>query len=260
MKRTLGILVVALVTMSWAATFVAAAPSDLRSALRGVRDGTVRLRFAARPGVYGDGRNVFVQSGRHTYIGDGDCCARCTNGPVHVELEMRGGKVEELDHWVGGKERGSADIDLGTVSAPEAADYFLELAAKARPDVGEDAVAVASLADSVEIWPKLVPLARDRKLDSEVRKQALFWLGQAAGESITRTLDVMSRDEEEDVEVRKAAVFALSQRPADEAIATLMRIARSNVHPEVRKSAFFWLAQHDEPEVADFFEKVLLGK
>jgi HEAT repeat protein len=150
--------------------------------------------------------------------------------------------------------------DLGEFPPDAAGEYFLGLAERAHGDVGVEAISAASFADEVMAWPRLLALARNRDRTAEVRKKALFWVSQAAGESISDSLDGVTWDDEEDLEVRKAAVFALSQRPRDEGLRALLRVARGNIHPEVRRSAFFWLAQYDDPEVARFFEDMLLGK
>jgi HEAT repeat protein len=57
--------------------------------------------------------------------------------------------------------------------------------------------------------------------------------------------------------VRKQAVFALSQRPSDEAVPALIRIARSNREPEIRRTALFWLGQSEDPRALGLFEEIL---
>jgi HEAT repeat protein len=100
-------------------------------------------------------------------------------------------------------------------------------------------------------------MARDTSLPSETRKQAVFWLGQAAGGAATRGLDSIARDTTGDIEVRKHAIFALSQRPASEAVPVLIDIARTNRHPELRKTALFWLGQSEDPRAIALFEEIL---
>lgn len=242
-----------------AAAAPAPAASALRARLDGVDTGTVQFHYAARPGVYGDGHNMTISRDR-TVPADGEWCGRCTNGPVVVQLTFRDREVRDLDVRVGGRKTIPSGVqDLGEIRPAVAAEYFIELARRGNAAVGEEAVSAAALADSVEVWPHLLLLARNRKLATDVRKKAVFWLGQAAGDTIAQTLDGMSRDDGEDLEVRKAAVFALSQRPHDESVRILLRIARSDIHPEVRRQAFFWLAQYDDAEVVDFFEQVLTG-
>jgi HEAT repeat protein len=54
--------------------------------------------------------------------------------------------------------------------------------------------------------------------DRELRKQALFWLGQRAGKRSLEVLGAVVEKSDDDTEVQKQAVFAISQRAKDEAI------------------------------------------
>jgi HEAT repeat protein len=92
-----------------------------------------------------------------------------------------------------------------------------------------------------------------------VRESAIFWLGQEAGVKSIEGLEDFIVDDEEDLELREHAVFAISQRDSDEAIPSLMRIATSHEYPQLRKTALFWLAQHDDDRVLDLFEEILEG-
>jgi HEAT repeat protein len=173
---------------------------------------------------------------------------------------MRGGRVADSETYVGGRWRAGRDrvTDLGLVPAREAADLLLALA----PQVGDDddggeLVTAATLADSAVVWPQLLRMARDTKVREETRRQAVFWLGQAAGDQAAKGLDSIAADSGGDIEIRKQAVFALSQRPADEGVPILIRIARSNRHPELRKTALFWLGQSEDPRALTLFEEIL---
>jgi HEAT repeat protein len=93
--------------------------------------------------------------------------------------------------------------------------------------------------------------------DRDVRKQALFWLGQKAGQ---RSLDALGKAVEgsdDDTEVQKQAVFAISQRPKDEAVPLLIKIAKTHSKPAVRKQAIFWLGQTGDERALEFFKEVL---
>ena len=93
--------------------------------------------------------------------------------------------------------------------------------------------------------------------DREVRKQALFWLGQKAGQ---RSLDALGKvvdSTDDDTEVQKQAVFAISQRPKDEAVPLLIKIAKTHPKPAVRKQAIFWLGQTGDERALEFFKEVL---
>jgi HEAT repeat protein len=101
----------------------------------------------------------------------------------------------------------------------------------------------------------LVDLAKHDS-STKVRGQALFWLGQKAGQRAVQTLDAAVTDDP-DREVRKKAVFALSQLPKDEGVPKLIALARTHRDPEVRKQAMFWLGQSGDARAVQFFEEVL---
>lgn len=101
----------------------------------------------------------------------------------------------------------------------------------------------------------LIRLARNHA-SSAVRGDALFWLAQRAGQSaaalITERIEL-----DPDTEVKRRAVFALSQLPRDEGVPLLIKVARTNLNPAVRKQAMFWLGQSKDPRAIDFFADIL---
>lgn len=176
---------------------------------------------------------------------------------MRVALELQDDAVIALRTYVGGHWRsGGTTRDLGMVRPQEAAAYFLQLASQPRAVQG-DPLLPATLADSVTIWPSLVALARNQSLPEERRRTAIFWLGQAAGAEAGRALDSVVISDDTSRELRKQAVFALSQRPADEGVPALIRIARNNRDPELRKTALFWLGQSEDPRALNLFEEIL---
>lgn len=234
-------------------------------------DGTVRFSFAARPGVRGNGRNIISwdcdgATGRNCRnrqtdgATEDDWDSPCDSGPVRVVLTVRRGSVLSLRTYVGGEWRASSNAtDLGAVSAKEAATYLLGLARKDSSRAAEEAIFPASLAppDSVTIWPDLLRIARQSDISRKVRRSAVFWLGQAAGDAATRGLTELVDDQGADREVRESAVFALSQRPRDEGVPALIRIAKENRDPDLRRKAIFWLGQSDDPRALSLFEELL---
>lgn len=216
-------------------------------------DGTVRFSFATRPGVCGNGHNVNIQDSRNP-----DWESDCDNGPVRTVLTVSGGKVSRVRSYVGGRWRagGTGVTDLGTVGAPEAANYLLDLASRV-PGGSNEAVFAATLADSAMIWPALVRLAKNEAVPKETRRSAVFWLGQAAGTAATASLDSLVGDSQGDRQIREAAVFALSQRPKDEGVPALIRVAQTNRDPDIRRKAMFWLGQSDDPRALALFENIL---
>ncbi len=240
----------------------AASGQDLGAHLEDM-DGEVTFHFEGREGIQGcgDGSISFGDNDWHRWDSDRRASG-CGPGPVLVELRLRDGTVRAVDTRVGPgvQDEPGRDGDLGRVDPSDAANYLLSVAESASGSVAEDAILPAFLARDVEVWPRLIELARDRSRPEDVRSQALFWVGQEARGVGTEGLAAVARDEDEDQDIREAAVFALSQRPEDEGLPILMDVARDAQDPETRKSAMFWLAQSDDPQVVDFFEEILAAR
>lgn len=230
------------------------AARTIAARVAGTERGTVRFSYAAKEGVCGNGRNISVRSRE-----DGEWESDCEPGPVRVSLTVRDGRVTNLRSYVGGRWRADApaDADLGTVSPQAATAYLLDLAARGAADPAGDAIFPATIAEGADVWPALLRLARDAERPGRVREQAVFWVGQAAGEAAARGLSALVDEEDADLRVREQAVFALSQRPADESVPALIRIARTSPSPALRKRAVFWLGQKRDPRALAYFEEVL---
>ncbi|HYK11019.1 MAG TPA: HEAT repeat domain-containing protein [Gemmatimonadales bacterium] len=236
-------------------------------------DGKVRMTFASRPGVCGNGSNNISMDcddgdcGHHnTYSrddrdGDVTTCP-CEEGPVRVVLHVSGGKVTRIRAYVGGewKPAEAGTTDLGVVGDKEAVAYLLELARTSAGHVGDEAIFPATLADSVTVWPDLFKIARSPDIPTQTKKSAVFWIGQAAGDAVTRGLDSLAEGNDVDREVRESAVFALSQQRNDVGVPALINIAKTNKDPDIRKKAIFWLGQSDDPRALALFEELLTKK
>lgn len=196
---------------------------------------------------------------RETYWGrwDGDG-PRCPGGPLEVVVTRDGRGVRDVDFGPVGY--AVHDVDLGEVSPDAGAEWLLSLHERgADPDAAEEALAGAVVARGVEPAARLIDLARDRTLPSDLRRSALFWVSQEAARGLDATLVGIAADEAEDQDVRDAAVFGLSQRPDDESVPALMDLARTAPHVQTRRSALFWLSQSDDARVPDFFASLILG-
>src|SRR5207244_13066416 len=97
---------------------------------------------------------------------------------------------------------------------------------------GEEAILPVTLADSVTVWPMLLRLARDDRAPQRTRRQAVFWLGQAAGDAATKDLTELVDNADLDRDVKEQAVSALPRPPPDAGVPALIRLART--HPEPR--------------------------
>ncbi|MDQ6770352.1 MAG: HEAT repeat domain-containing protein [Gemmatimonadota bacterium] len=246
----------------------AMAPAQsIASRVARVSNGTVRMTFAAKPGICGSGNSIMHVGGRgRTTWSDGWNTSRdveweseCTTGPARIVLDRRNGELSDLRFYVGGRWRPAASdvVDLGTVPAREAADYLVSIAQSEKGSMGSKAIFPATIADSSNIWPALIRIARNADVPRNTRTQSVFWLGQAAGDAATANLNSLVLDNSVDREVREQAVFALSQRPRDEGVPALIAVARTNKDPEIRKKALFWLGQSHDPRAIDLFDELL---
>lgn len=232
----------AVVLAALAGVAMVAPAQSIASRVARVSNGTVRMTFAAKPGICGSGNSIRHSNGRgRTTWGDNWNTSRdvewendCSLGPARVVLDRRNGELTDLRFYVGGRWRApSADV------------------------VDLEAIFPATIADSANIWPALIKIARNQSVPRGTRTQSVFWLGQAAGDAATTNLKDIVLDNSVDREVREQAVFALSQRPRDEAVPALISVARTNKDPEIRKKALFWLGQSHDPRAIDLFEELL---
>ncbi|MBX9928663.1 MAG: hypothetical protein K2X99_07080 [Gemmatimonadaceae bacterium] len=245
-----------------AALLLAAATVDaqgIAARVRAAGTGTVRLEYAARAGVCGNGRGFISAGGRRVVHGAGrdEWEDDCEPGPVRLAIDVSGGEVTAIRAYVGGRWRGSAATELGRVGAREAAAFLLDLAAHGSGRAARDAIFPSGLADSTENWTQLLRIARDESRPREVRRDAVFWVAQAAADEATRGLRAVVGDDALDRDVREQAVFALSQRPKAEAIPALLQIAQTHRDKEIRRKAIFWLGQSNDPRAVDYFARVL---
>lgn len=241
-----------------------ASAQSVASRVNSVSEGEVRMSFALRPGVCGDGRNVWYDNSNRNYNNYNDKRRRdveydidCTTGPGRLVVVRRDGETTELRFYVGGRWRSSGTAtDLGTVGSRAAVDYLLGLAESHDGKAGREAIFPATLADSVTIWPSLLRIARNDSRPRSTREQATFWLGHLAEEPATRGLTELVGDAAVDREVRKSAIFALSQRRS-EGVPALINVVRTSRDPELRKNALFWLANSKDPRALDLIEELL---
>ncbi|HEV2178930.1 MAG TPA: HEAT repeat domain-containing protein, partial [Gemmatimonadaceae bacterium] len=101
----------------------------------------------------------------------------------------------------------------------------------------------------------LLGIVTDSARPVDVRKQALFWAGQ--GEALTTSDLAALYGRLHDDTMQRQAIFVLSQRDDSAATDALMRIARSDPEPDLRKQAMFWLGQKNDPRVAKFLADIL---
>jgi HEAT repeat protein len=87
----------------------------------------------------------------------------------------------------------------------------------------------------------------------EVRKKAVFWLGQVNTDKAATALEQIMSSSTQDGDMREQAVFALMQQRSARGQAAVRAIAQDPKAPDgVREKAVFWLGQQKSPENAAF--------
>jgi hypothetical protein len=154
------------------------------------------------------------------------------------------------------------DIDAGglpfiwltDVSAPESIRFLESIARNDEKQNNDERVADAALAaialhangaaDAV-----LKEFAAGNQPE-KVRRQAIFWLGNARARQGFEIVSRIAREDASDA-IREHAVFALSLSKEAEAPRTLAAIAHNDSSPRVRGQALFWLAQKAGQKLAE---------
>ena len=212
-----------------------------------VREGTVQMTYASRPEACGDGRDI-TALGRLFMVypsvqGHGWSRMDCTFGPTRAVVTRRDGEVTLVRVHVGAPRRSDADVtDLGTVSAREAAEYFLGLASTARGRVASNAIMAAAFADSADIWQRLLSLARDENRTQDVRSSALYWLSGVAPADAAAPLAALARNGTESRQLREGVIMTLGQLRNGAGVPSLIEMTKRDDDSRwVRERAIFWL-------------------
>lgn len=241
-----------------AAGSLAAAPiaaQSLANRIAAVREGTIRLSFASRPGVCGDGRgSVWIQDNDKRF-GWNDRQYVCVPGPIRVSLGRADNQTVSVRKWVGGRwSTAAGEIDLGEVPAVEAARYLTTLAHTLGGGSGDEALNAAAFSDAGDLSAEFQSVVRDDDAPMGTRRQALFWLGQS--DYPTRDL-VRVYETLKPFALREHYTFVISQRHDAESVAKLIDVARTDPDLKVRKQAMFWLGQSKDPRAKQFFRDIL---
>lgn len=242
---------------------------SLASRVNGAPEGRVQFRFAAREGVCGNGRS-FISLGHSTYIGSyvntGDGPREiCERGPVRVVLDRAEGAVISTETFAGpGAPVGAqTSTDLGTVRAADAAEYLLSLASRLDGRPGRDAILPAAIADSVDVGPHLLGIARDRNRPRETRRSALSWLvrvseSPAGARRAADALVGVARDAEDHAAVRQQALSSLGRLEHGAGIPALITLARpSDADTWLAKESMEALARSGDPRARDHLRSVV---
>jgi HEAT repeat protein len=231
-----------------------------------VREGKVRMTFAARPDICGWGNGISTRSSsdRTSFRSDSKYAGEdvaydneCSDGPVRTVITMDDGRITRIRSYVGGRWRSASGVtDLGAVSAREAVDYFLSLANTISGKPAGDAIFATTLADSVQVAQPLFTLAKNESRPREVRDQAVFWLSQLDDDRAVGMLEDILKNSR-DSQIRDKAIFGLSQHRSGKGFPILRASAENNDAPdELREKAIFWLGQQRAPEGGQYLRSL----
>jgi HEAT repeat protein len=205
---------------------------DLARRIASAPDGLVKMTFASRDGVCGDGRtfvadgtasgrgyDVWFAGGMSMSGANTDIASRCTRGPVRLLLVVRDHRVVDVQPFVGPATSATdrAGTELGTVPVAEVSRYLLDLASRGGDNSASSAIMAASLADSVRIAAPLAAMAQNKALASSVREGALKWAGRVGlregDRAATRVARAILEDRDDQAEVRERAVRVIGEEP-----------------------------------------------
>ena len=220
---------------------------SLADRVTAVRDGTVEMTYASRPDACGDGRDV-VALGRLITVypamrGHGWSDVNCAVGPARSVVTVRDGLVANVRTHIAGSRRGTAaTTDLGVVPARAAADYFLTLASTGTSRVASSAVMAAAIADSVDIWRRVLALARDDNRPPDVRSSSLYWMSGIAPPDAAEQLAMLARSGSDSRSFREGVIMTLSQLRDGAGVPTLIAFTQRDADVRwMRERAIFWL-------------------
>ena len=143
----------------------------------------------------------------------------------------------------------------GRAGADESVDLLARLVGEPRTRNTSSFMMLIGLHPTERATDKLIEIARG-SLPNSVKKDALFWLGQAVSQRAGEALRDVVMEETSEVAVQKQAVFAISRRD-DESIPLLIEVAEDHPNLAVRKQAIFWLGRKEDPRIINFFERLL---
>ena len=163
------------------------------------------------------------------------------------DFALRGGVSEDL--------REKAIFWIGQGDDPDRLDFLKTLYGQLKPFAARDKILFSvSQIEGRESQRWLIGVASDANEDIELRKKALFWVGQS-DLPVTELFNMY--DKMPSREMKEQMIFVYSQRDEKAAVDKLFSIARTETDRELRKKAIFWLGQSSDPRAADFLAGLL---
>ncbi len=235
-----------------------ASGQSLANRIASASDRSVQFTYPVRSGVCGDGRS-YISTGPGNFYGSFSTSSadQCLAGPARVVADLADRNVVALRTYVGGPEPvvDAGVRNLGTVTSAEAADFLIEVSAKADGRVGRDAIFAALLGENVDLTSRLIDIGRDQSRPLETRRAALSGLIRTDSRQLDRVGPALVQiaTNESDVQgVRSSALSALSRLDHGAGIQPLVQLAGSNLTSWVGREAMTVLARSGDPRARQF--------
>jgi tetratricopeptide (TPR) repeat protein len=104
----------------------------------------------------------------------------------------------------------------------------------------------------------LIDMARDKSVDIELRKDAIFYAAQGKEVDFARLSSLYDQSKGDDA-FQEHILFVLSQRRETAAVDKLMDVAKTDPNLERRKNAIFWLGQRkNDPRITQFLKDLII--
>jgi len=220
---------------------------ELRAALRALDAQKARFPKAATRGD-ADALAVRVR-GALARAGDNAAAQSVAEAATQGQSCARGNRDERDD------ERVAALNALLQMNADQAMPILKQVLARrdaCSASLREKALFLVSQKQTPETENILLDAARNDP-DADVRKRAVFWLGQVNTDRASSALESMLASTTTSEELREQAVFALMQQSGDRGSRAVRAIAQDASAPaSLREKAVFWLGQKQSPENATF--------
>ena len=234
--------------------------------IAGANQARVQFTYAARDEVCGNGR-TFIQVARDHWYGswsDSDRREPCVAGPIRVLLDRAGRDVVSIATFAGPVPEAQPGVaDLGRVRARDAAEYLLGLAERADGRVSRDAVLPAVLADSFDVTPRLLAIARNQNAARETRRSAISWLARPLDtrergvRDISEALVAIARDEDDNQSVRQQGLRTLARLEHGAGTNPLMDLARDSQRSWLAREALASLTSSGDPRARQHLREVV---
>jgi hypothetical protein len=128
---------------------------------------------------------------------------------------------------------------IGDTNTEASLNWLLGVTRNSRSGARETALYAIALHKSPKATAHLFGLAGEP--GNDMSQEALFWLGDARGDDGLNALNALL-DELPRGDTRREVNFALAQNGTPAAIDRLVEISRTDIDPEQRSNAMFWLA------------------